>query len=228
MSNGYASDTNYELQCHVVWILGRNKRCGNYQDSYVLCFASTLLGTVNILKWAVLTFFPIVSSVPIPPFAPRPLCNFQLALANQACAYLPSSRTLPPPPPPFNQVFLPPPPPPPEHPELHSHVHKHNDSHGDELGNENGQNHSHVHRHGHDHGHHLHDHHNRVHRHHHKHKMSPVEQQCCKWLAQVDDECVCELLGRLPPFLVRPFHDYTVRVAGSCNTTYSCEAQFRL
>ncbi|MFS7930808.1 putative bifunctional inhibitor/plant lipid transfer protein/seed storage helical domain superfamily [Helianthus anomalus] len=58
--------------------------------------------------------------------------------------------------------------------------------------------------------------------------MSPVEQQCCKWLAQVDDECVCELLGRLPPFLVRPIHEYTVRVVGSCNTTYSCGAQLRL
>ncbi|KAI3800992.1 hypothetical protein L1987_29092 [Smallanthus sonchifolius] len=186
--------------------------------------------TVSILKWAVLTFFPIVSTVPIPPFAPRPLCNFQLALANQACAYLPSSRTPPPPPLPFAPVFPPPPPPPGRHEQIHTHGHrhKHGHSHGVEQGDGNGQNQSHVHKHGHDHGHHRHGHHDHVHGHHHKHKMSPVEQQCCKWLAQVDDECVCELLGRLPPFLVRPLHEYTVRVAGSCNTTYSCGAQFRL
>ncbi|KAK9055785.1 hypothetical protein SSX86_026870 [Deinandra increscens subsp. villosa] len=180
--------------------------------------------TVNILKWAVLTFFPIVGTVPIPPFAPRPLCNFQLALANQACAYLPSALTPPPPQLPFAPVFPPPPPPPVNHDQIH--MHKHGHSNGVEPGPENGQNQSSAHRHGHDHARHKHDHH--VHGHHHKHKMSPVEQQCCKWLAQVDDECVCELLGRLPPFLVRPIHEYTVRVAGSCNTTYSCVAQLRL
>ncbi|XP_076940340.1 uncharacterized protein LOC143609476 [Bidens hawaiensis] len=180
--------------------------------------------TVNILKWAVLTFFPIVGTVPLPPFAPRPLCNFQLALANQACAYLPSSQ-VPPPPPPFNQVFPTTPPPPGGHEQTYSHGHKHGHPHADVPGNENEQNQTHVHKP----GHHKHDHHNkRVHGRHRKHKMSPVEQQCCKWLAQVDDECVCELLGRLPPFLVRPVHEYTVRVAGSCNTTYSCGAQFRL
>ncbi|KAJ0947292.1 putative bifunctional inhibitor/plant lipid transfer protein/seed storage helical domain superfamily [Helianthus annuus] len=185
--------------------------------------------TVNLLKWAVLTFLPIVSAVPIPPFAPRPLCNFQLALANQACAYLPSLQIPPPPPSPFNQVFPTTPPPPERHEQIHSHGHKHDHSHGDAVGTVNGQNQSHVHKHGHGHGHHRHDHHkHRVRGHHHKHKMSPVEQQCCKWLAQVDDECVCELLGRLPPFLVRPIHEYTVRVAGSCNTTYSCGAQLRL
>ncbi|KVI12489.1 hypothetical protein Ccrd_009138 [Cynara cardunculus var. scolymus] len=109
------------------------------------------MDTSNVLKWASFTLFlvfhpqierPLVATVPIPPFAPRPLCNFQLALANQACAYLPSSLVSPPPPPPP--------------------------------------------------------------------------------FAAVDDECVCELLGRLPPFLARPIHEYTVRVAGSCNTTYSC------
>ncbi|KAL8192051.1 hypothetical protein R6Q57_028172 [Mikania cordata] len=183
--------------------------------------------SVNILKWVILTFFPIVGTVPIPPFAPRPLCNFQLALANQACSYLPSSQTPPPPPSVYSPVFLTPPssPPPSQHHEqIESHRHKYAPANGVEQGHDNGQNQSHVHKH----GHHRHDHHNHVHSHHHKHKMSPAEQQCCKWLAQVDDECVCELLGRLPPFLVRPIHEYTVRVAGSCNTTYSCVSQFRL
>ncbi|XP_024968615.1 lateral signaling target protein 2 homolog [Cynara cardunculus var. scolymus] len=190
------------------------------------------MDTSNVLKWASFTLFlvfhpqierPLVATVPIPPFAPRPLCNFQLALANQACAYLPSSLVSPPPPPPpFAAVYPTPPPSSEHHDHIHSpshrHRHKHHHhSHGHELDDGHGHNESHVD----GHGHHRHDHHKHSHSHH-KHRMSPIEQQCCKWLAQVDDECVCELLGRLPPFLARPIHEYTVRVAGSCNTTYSC------
>lgn len=185
--------------------------------------------TVTILKLAVFTLFPLVTTVPIPPFAPRPLCNFQLALANQACAYLPSSQVPPPPSSPFNTVRPTPPPP----PERHLHIHSHSHKHGDEQGHDDhGSNETHVpeHGHGHDRGHNRHEQHKRDygHGHHKHHRMSPVEQQCCKWLAQVDDECVCELLGRLPPFLARPIHEYTLRVAGSCNVTYSCGALFRI
>ncbi|XP_023765228.1 uncharacterized protein LOC111913756 [Lactuca sativa] len=188
------------------------------------------MDTSNVHNLAVFTLFLVfhlVSSVPIPPFAPRPLCNFQLALANQACAYLPSWR-LPPsplsPPSPFPPVYPSSPPPPEYHRHRHRHVHSHMHEHGpDEQIHNQTRDHDrgHGHRRRHDH------HHNHGHSHH-RHRMSPVEQQCCKWLAQVDDECVCELLGRLPPFLARPVHEYTVRVAGSCNTTYTCGAQLRI
>nr|GFA56378.1 hypothetical protein [Tanacetum cinerariifolium] len=103
-----------------------------------MLFIQKTMVTVNFLKWLVFTLFPLVTTVPIPPFAPRPLCNFQLALANQACAYLPSSRIPPSPPSPFAPVHLNPPPPP-VRPQIHSHSHGH------------GHGHSHNHRHQHDH-----------------------------------------------------------------------------
>ncbi|CAN1352788.1 hypothetical protein LINPERPRIM_LOCUS42937 [Linum perenne] len=52
--------------------------------------------------------------------------------------------------------------------------------------------------------------------------MSPAENNCCKWVRDVDDECVCELLMRLPTFLARPFHEYTITVSEWCKVTYSC------
>nr|GFA57540.1 hypothetical protein [Tanacetum cinerariifolium] len=104
------------------------------------------------------------TTVPIPPFAPRPLCNFQLALANQACAYLPSSRIPPSPPSPFAPVHLNPPPPP-VRPQIHSHSHGHGHGHShnhrhqhdhDELGTNLGDNETHVPEHGHNHPRHEH------------------------------------------------------------------------
>ncbi|CAN1352787.1 hypothetical protein LINPERPRIM_LOCUS42937 [Linum perenne] len=60
------------------------------------------------------------------------------------------------------------------------------------------------------------------HRHRHRHGQSPAENNCCKWVRDVDDECVCELLMRLPTFLARPFHEYTITVSEWCKVTYSC------
>ncbi|GAV82735.1 hypothetical protein CFOL_v3_26186 [Cephalotus follicularis] len=66
-------------------------------------------------------------------------------------------------------------------------------------------------------------HHHHHHRHkHHKHHQTPEEENCCRWVKEVDDVCVCDLLVRLPAFLARPVHDYTVVVSQSCNVTYSC------
>uniref|UniRef100_A0A9I9DBE4 Bifunctional inhibitor/plant lipid transfer protein/seed storage helical domain-containing protein n=1 Tax=Cucumis melo TaxID=3656 RepID=A0A9I9DBE4_CUCME len=67
-------------------------------------------------------------------------------------------------------------------------------------------------------------HHGHHHRHHHKIPLSPIEENCCKWVQQVDSECVCELLSRLPAFLKRPIHNFSVIIGGSlsCNATYSC------
>ncbi|KAJ0520302.1 putative bifunctional inhibitor/plant lipid transfer protein/seed storage helical domain superfamily [Helianthus annuus] len=181
----------------------------------------------------------VVPIVPLTPFAPRPLCNYQMALANQACAYLPFVQI----PPPAPRAPYDPPAPPsddedtpePEHMDLHAHRHVHNEDHDNDTDadNDNGNDHDHNHDHDRDHGHkrghgrkqqRQHPHH---HRHHHRHRATPVEEQCCKWLSQVDDQCVCELLLHMPPFLARPVHRYSVIVGKACNITYSCGSRIR-
>lgn len=71
---------------------------------------------------------------------------------------------------------------------------------------------------------HYHDeHHRHDHRHRHReHQGTPQEENCCRWLNDVDDACVCELLVRLPPFLSRPVHQYTITVHDTCTVTYNC------
>ncbi|KAE8801715.1 putative pectinesterase 66 [Hordeum vulgare] len=39
---------------------------------------------------------------------------------------------------------------------------------------------------------------------------------------EVEPGCVCEALLRLPMFLVKPQHKYTIRVGKSCEVTYRC------
>lgn len=72
------------------------------------------------------------------------------------------------------------------------------------------------------------------HRHRHRHRHSherpqdqttPVAQECCRWLQQIDSGCVCDLLVRLPVFLAKPVHQYTVTVDRSCSVTYSCSGR---
>ncbi|XP_074274990.1 uncharacterized protein LOC141599019 [Silene latifolia] len=65
------------------------------------------------------------------------------------------------------------------------------------------------------------------HRHHHRHRHNnspnnPTVQECCRWLKEVDTQCVCDLLVRLPVFLARPVHAYTVEVDSHCSVTYTC------
>ncbi|KVH94398.1 polyadenylate-binding protein 1-B-like [Cynara cardunculus var. scolymus] len=182
---------------------------------------------ISILKLAlfmlVLVLHPssegqLVPLVPVTPFAPRPLCNFQMALANQACAYLPFVQVPPQAP---RAPMAPPPPSSDEDGEDHRHGRRHRHDHDHDDDNDNEHDHQHDHKRGHGHKHH---HHHR----HHRHRDTPIEQQCCKWLSQVDDQCVCELLVRLPPFLARPVHRYSVLVGGSCNITYSCGSRLRV
>ncbi|CAK7346338.1 unnamed protein product [Dovyalis caffra] len=74
-------------------------------------------------------------------------------------------------------------------------------------------NHRHRHEHGHRHG----------HGHGHSHSGILIhEDNCCRWLNNMDDECVCELLAHLPPFLSRPWHEYAVKVHDSCRVSYTC------
>lgn len=118
--------------------------------------------------------FEMSHQVPtLPPFAPRPLCMSQFALANQACHFLP-----------FNPV---PPPSRPSPPSLPGHGHRHGHS-----GRQS------------------------------QHQETPVEQECCRWVKEVDSECVCDILVRLPLFLAKPMHRYIVHVDASCNVTYQC------
>lgn len=62
------------------------------------------------------------------------------------------------------------------------------------------------------------------HRHdrHHEYKETSAEENCCRWMKQVDSECVCDLLVRLPLFLSRPVHQYTIMVDPACNITFQC------
>ncbi|XP_010545083.1 PREDICTED: lysine-rich arabinogalactan protein 19-like [Tarenaya hassleriana] len=147
--------------------------------------------------------------MPIP--VQRPLCTSQYALANYACSRLPilPNPPLPPLTPPPAPVDPPPSPPAPPSPD---------DDDDDEHGE-----HHHHHHHGHKHRHHSH----RRHRSHRvEHRESFAEAECCKWLKQMDNECVCDLLVHLPPLLARPVHNYTVFVDESCIVTFICGGRF--
>jgi hypothetical protein len=47
-------------------------------------------------------------------------------------------------------------------------------------------------------------------------------RDCCRWLKEVEPDCVCEAMLRLPTFLIKPQHRYTVRVGRTCRFTYRC------
>ncbi|CAN6899801.1 unnamed protein product [Brassica oleracea] len=188
--------------------------------------------------------------VHIPP--PRPLCASQYALANYACSRLPMNTVplpspIAPPPPPI----FPPPDHDHDHDHDDDHDHDHDgddhdhdhdgddhDHHDDDDHHHNHHDHDHDHNnHGHDHDdddhdHHHHNdnshrrHHRRRHHHHHHHhrhrEETYAQQECCKWVKQMDNECVCDLLVRLPPLLAKPAHNYTVFVDESCIVTFTC------
>ncbi|KAF8006496.1 hypothetical protein BT93_K0709 [Corymbia citriodora subsp. variegata] len=135
-----------------------------------------------------------------PPQAPQPLCASQFALVNHACSMImpnPAPPPAPPSPPPVPPGPLPPPPCP-DDKSQHGHGHGHGHHHERNC-QEHRRGHGHQHR-----------------------QPSPAEQDCCRWLKEVDSECVCDLLVHLPSFLTRPIHEYTVTVADLCNVTYSC------
>ncbi|CAN4091587.1 unnamed protein product [Withania somnifera] len=69
--------------------------------------------------------------------------------------------------------------------------------------------------------------HRRKHARHHGYRETPVEENCCRWMKQVDSLCVCDLLVRLPLFLSRPVHQYTVMIDPSCNITFECSSRTR-
>lgn len=77
-----------------------------------------------------------------------------------------------------------------------------------------GEHKEHDHKHGHGHGH--------RHRHRGRHQETPQERECCRWLREMNVECVCDLLVHLPSFLTKPFHNYTVIVDETCAITFPC------
>ncbi|GMI66541.1 hypothetical protein HRI_000323400 [Hibiscus trionum] len=62
------------------------------------------------------------------------------------------------------------------------------------------------------------------HRHRRRHRQRGSDRQdyCCQWLRQVDNECVCDVLAHLPPFLSRPNHHYTLAIGDTCTIRFSC------
>ncbi|KAJ6873598.1 hypothetical protein NC651_032452 [Populus alba x Populus x berolinensis] len=82
-------------------------------------------------------------------------------------------------------------------------------------------NHGHGHRHRNRHGH-RHGNGHRLGGRRHGHSHGGLEENCCRWLSDVDPECVCELLVRLPPFLSKQHHEYTVKIDDTCSVSYSC------
>ncbi|GER55310.1 1-phosphatidylinositol-4-phosphate 5-kinases [Striga asiatica] len=70
-----------------------------------------------------------------------------------------------------------------------------------------------------------HHHHHAAHRHHRRHgnsTVTPVEEECCRWLKEVDNLCVCNVLTHLPIFLSKLAHNYTVVVDYECEVTFEC------
>lgn len=148
----------------------------------------------------------------------RPLCASQFALANRACKNLPYyTRVTPEAPPtpdepPYPYVEPPPEeaPPAPEDPEGHRHRRRHRHRRSPPLPPP------------------EHHHHHRRRRHRPQHEPSRSEADCCRWLQQVDTECVCDVLVRMPIFMSKPLHAYVVTVPEVCQVTFSCSSRIRI
>lgn len=73
------------------------------------------------------------------------------------------------------------------------------------------------------------DQHRHEHEHSHRHRQGGSHESpagnCCRWLYDLDDECVCDLLIRLPAFLAAPVHEYTVIIGNACKVTYQCNGR---
>ncbi|OAY49675.1 hypothetical protein MANES_05G074200v8 [Manihot esculenta] len=74
-----------------------------------------------------------------------------------------------------------------------------------------------------------HHHHGHGHRHNRHGSLThetPTES-CCRWLNNVENECVCDLLIQLPAFLSKPAHQLTVVIGEYCRVTFSCSGRVR-
>jgi len=91
--------------------------------------------------------------------------------------------------------------------------------HRQSRGNGNGNGHRQRREHGHNHT----QRHEHSHGHGGDHRDEPrANRDCCRWLEEVDVSCVCAALHSLPPFLVKPDHQYRVKVGNTCALTFRC------
>ncbi|XP_058197466.1 uncharacterized protein LOC131313266 isoform X2 [Rhododendron vialii] len=176
----------------------------------------------NSVFIAILSLIPKIQSQSNGP----PVCITQLAQLNRACAFLPYTPPDAPPSPPDDDGDD-------DHGRMdnvtnQSLVDDGDDDHGrmDNVTNH------HRHRHDDDDGddHHRHHHHHHHHHHRHRHsqgrRASDAEDDCCTMLNEVDAVCVCSLLLRLPLFLSKPEHNYSVIVNDECEVTFECRGIF--
>lgn len=129
------------------------------------------------------------------------MCVSQYALANQACSVIPPEEEEEEP---INgghssQVML----------QRHKHHHQNHDNHTQEHEHEHDDNDDEDESDNPDHP--PYSHHPRANR------------DCCRWLQEVERTCVCETFRRLPAFLTRPVHSYTIAVGTTCEFTYKCD-----
>ncbi|XP_058197467.1 ARS-binding factor 1-like isoform X3 [Rhododendron vialii] len=150
---------------------------------------------------AILSLIPKIQSQSNGP----PVCITQLAQLNRACAFLP---------------YTPPdaPPSPPDDDGDDDHGRMDNVTNQSLVDDDDGDDH---HRH-----HHHHHHHHHRHRHSQGRRASDAEDDCCTMLNEVDAVCVCSLLLRLPLFLSKPEHNYSVIVNDECEVTFECRGIF--
>lgn len=162
------------------------------------------MGTSKLFTSTLFLFLSFLALIPKlkgdtipPPYVPRPICASQFALAGYACALIPV-RPAPPPTPPTPPPKPPTPPPKPPTPTPQPTPPEESQRHG--------------------HGHH----HTHARRHEPKPLPTPEEENCCRWLKELDNECVCDVLLHLPNFLARPIHKYSVIVGDACSVSYTC------
>ncbi|KAJ0979633.1 hypothetical protein J5N97_015107 [Dioscorea zingiberensis] len=139
------------------------------------------------------------------------MCVSQFALANQACSVIPPEEEEP-----IGdsgQVML----------QRHRHhAHKHA-NHSSEHEGDPDHDQEHDNEHEHDDEHENDDDHDDG-EHERRHRQHPrANRDCCRWLQEVERSCVCETLRRLPAFLTRPIHSYTISVGTTCEITFRCD-----
>ncbi|KAI3930702.1 hypothetical protein MKX01_037148 [Papaver californicum] len=59
----------------------------------------------------------------------------------------------------------------------------------------------------------------------HHHHLSQQEKDCCRWLKEMDEVCVCQLLFRMPFFMWKPKHDYVIKLQDACTVTFNCKGR---
>lgn len=181
--------------------------------------SSTRAVVISTLAIFMLMLVPPEPSGAAPsPSNSHPLCVSQYALVSQSCAQYFLRRDN-------------------EDGEKHIRGHEHDDDHEHEEDREHEEHHQEGHEH---------EHHEDHEQEHHEEKGNgerneggrqrrgrrrgenetregePDEEDCCRWLEEMDDECVCDLLIRLPPFLTKAPHNYSVSIGEECSVTYTC------